>query len=192
MKSIARYNSAFITLSAILVLTTSSGCEDSNKMHGLVMNSSQWQLVINNPGNYPEKFVLNPGGYFGSTADGSRVLHCHAELPDGTVYADFDLRINQIRNDAQINGGQFSWYWNIDGATQAIVMPIDPNRPQQYSITIENFRTGLKNVSAPNVAEMDRTKFGRMLDDMSSSVKLARPASQAQLDRFYNSARKEK
>lgn len=152
MRNIARYIS-LIALVAIAAFT-SAGCSKKEvaeffgpktDFYGVEKNVTQYQLNVTDPSNQTKVWTLNPNNCFYATVPGSSVIRSTASLPDGTIYAVLETRINQISEDATVNDSQVDWCWIIGGAFYACVTPAPGGTASASRVNVEivNFASQL-------------------------------------------------
>lgn len=133
----------FRLVTLVLAVFILASCADLVKpktmFYGTIKNITEWLLYVPNPADQAEVHELSPGVYFSTSLEGSRVYHFQANLPDGTVYASFDARVNNISRDATVNDVKVDWTWIIGGPFMACVTPVGGGDLSAVSVTVENF-----------------------------------------------------
>lgn len=150
MKSFARYISlvAIVAITAI-TLTSCSKKEvaeffgPQSEFYGIEKNITQWLLFAKQPSDISIEHRMDPNGYFNDTLIGSRVYWIESHFEDGTVFGAFDLRINNVPDDAYINEVYVDWYVIWGGGVVACVTPVGGGDASNYPapIEIENYVT---------------------------------------------------
>lgn len=176
----------FFLLSLLIVSTVAlSSCSETVKdlfspktdFYGVEKNATQYRLFVTDPS--PEKqgksWMLDPNNCFYTTVPGSSVIRSTASLPDGTIYAVLETRINQISNDATVNDSQVDWCWIIGGAFYACVSPAPGGSASASRVNVEivNFASQL-GVARPLVVVITPTE----MKSLKEAVKLNQPATE--------------
>ena len=184
MNRIARSISSSIALVAIatLVMIGLVGCSPNDNpfapktmFYGFEKNAVQYRLNVSDPSDQTKIWTLDPTEGFHAEVPGSSVIHSEAHLPDGTLYAVLDARINQVSNDAQVNGVNVDWCWIIGGPFMACVTPVGGGDASQYQVKVSSDSTAVM-ASAPLVMMVtsDELASVRAAKDIASTVAVVR------------------
>lgn len=99
-----------------LMTMGASGCDKilapQEEFWGSVHNPGPFMLTVANPVT-GEAHRLAPGDDYEFYLRGSFQYDIKATLPDGTVYAEVNQRINSIPGDAGFDGLKMDWSWDI-------------------------------------------------------------------------------
>lgn len=148
MNRVARYISLIVL--ATIVTLSAIGCSKNDAreflgpkhwMYGVEKNIVQYRLNVTDPSNQAKSWQLDPTKCFYAEVEGSSVIRSTASLPDGTIYAVLEVRINQISGDARVNDSQVDWAWIIGGGFYASAKPLHEGDPAQIQVEITNFAT---------------------------------------------------
>jgi hypothetical protein len=161
MNRIARYISTMIAVTLVAIAVSSCGVKDifspKTEFYGGEGNATQWQLICPDPANVTKSYTLNPNQVFNTRLKGSFVYMFTALLPDNVVYGQFQARIDQLSDNAQLNGATVDWacIWGVGFA--ACVQPApgetDAEAQAKFTISIVNnpAKLQLKQESMPLV-----------------------------------------
>lgn len=166
---------ACFAISMTLLLT---GCSDNSlfgpktQFYGTIKNAIEFRIKAWEPAHTEKIHTMDPGGFFSCELEGSASYIFRAWLPDGTIIAEFEARINQLSGDAPINGVNVDWCWVVGGPFYAAITPPDPSTQSLVTITITNLHPENPNLIAPTVQMYNsKVEMSRAVDAFTESAR---------------------